>query len=98
MTDSFAQVSDHLHEPPSIIMCDTLRERVMSWKSIVAGVDGSPESAGAAAFANRIASMAGTTCHLVHAASDIWGAVPVDDGVEDGASYCTTGQRIASFE
>ena len=55
----------------------------MSWKPIVVGVDTSPEAASAAAFASRMADMAGTTCHLVHSARDVWAAVPVDEGVDE---------------
>lgn len=43
----------------------------MSWQPILVGVDASPEAAGAAAFACRIAERAGTTCQLVHATSDV---------------------------
>lgn len=39
----------------------------MQLKSIVVGVDGSPESATAAALAQALAGVAGATCHLVHA-------------------------------
>lgn len=54
----------------------------MSWKSIVAGVDGSPESLHAAALACKIADAARTKCQLVHAVSDMRlaravGSVPV---------------------
>jgi nucleotide-binding universal stress UspA family protein len=43
----------------------------MTWtKPIVVGVDASPASAGAAAFALRIARAAGVPCHLVHAARE----------------------------
>lgn len=55
----------------------------MSWKPIVVGVDASPEAAGAAGFACRLAGAAETTCHLVHAVRDVWAAVPVEEGVED---------------
>jgi nucleotide-binding universal stress UspA family protein len=43
----------------------------MSWQPILVGVDASPEAAGAAAFACRIAERAGTTCQLVHATPDV---------------------------
>jgi nucleotide-binding universal stress UspA family protein len=42
----------------------------MSWQPIVVGVDDSPEAAGAAALAGRIAAAAHTSCHLVHATPD----------------------------
>src|SRR5437588_12392589 len=55
----------------------------MSWQPIVVGVDASPEAAGAAAFAVRMSQRAGTTCHLVHAARDVWAAVGVEEGVDE---------------
>src|SRR5438874_2107797 len=54
----------------------------MSWEPIVVGVDASPEAAGAAAFAVRMSQQAGTTCHLVHAARDVWASVGVEEGVD----------------
>ena len=39
----------------------------MSWKPIIVGVDGSPESVRAAVLGVAAAERAGTTCHLVHA-------------------------------
>ena len=50
----------------------------MSWKPIVVGVDTSHEAAEAAAFASRVATRAGTTCHLVHATPDAvsWAETP----------------------
>ena len=53
----------------------------MSWQPIVVGVDASPEAAGAAGFACRMARVAGTSCHLVHGAPDLWASVGVDEGV-----------------
>lgn len=44
----------------------------MTWKPIVAGVDGSPESIEAAALAWRIAEAAGTKCHFVYALPEPW--------------------------
>src|SRR2546429_7656566 len=55
----------------------------MSWQPIVVGVDASPEAAGAAAFAVRMSQRAGTTCHLVHAARDVWACVGVEEGVDE---------------
>ncbi len=55
----------------------------MSWQPIVVGVDASPEAAGAAAFAVRMSQRAGTTCHLVHAARDVWASVGVEEGVDE---------------
>src|SRR2546429_3921649 len=56
---------------------------LMSWQPIVVGVDASPEAAGAAAFAVRMSQRAGTTCHLVHAARDVWASVGVEEGVDE---------------
>jgi nucleotide-binding universal stress UspA family protein len=47
----------------------------MSWNPIVVGVDGSPESAWAAAVGADIAQRAGTSCQLVHATRDIVSAL-----------------------
>lgn len=44
----------------------------MTWKPIVAGVDGSPESLRAAALAWRIARAADARCVLVYAVPEIW--------------------------
>src|SRR3989440_2423913 len=54
----------------------------MSWEPIVVGVDASPEAAGAAVFAVRMSQQAGTTCHLVHAARDVWASVGVEEGMD----------------
>jgi len=48
----------------------------MPWKPIVAAVDGSRESARAAAVAAELAQAAGTTFDLVHATPDQWLALP----------------------
>ena len=55
----------------------------MSWQPIVVGVDASPEAAGAAGFACRMARVAGTSCHLVHAARDASASVGVEEGVDE---------------
>jgi len=55
----------------------------MSWQPIVVGVDASPEAAGAAGFACRMVGVAGTSCHLVHAARDGWASVGVEEGVDE---------------
>src|SRR2546428_12435568 len=47
----------------------------MSWKPFVVGVDASPEAAGAAAFACRVAEQAGGGCRLVHATGGVVAAV-----------------------
>lgn len=49
----------------------------MSWQPIVVGVDASPEAAGAAAFACRMAERAGTSCHLVHATPDVLASIDI---------------------
>ncbi len=54
----------------------------MLWRPIVVGVDASPEAAGAAAFSVRMSQRAGTSCHLVHAARDVWASVGVEEGVD----------------
>src|SRR2546428_5538793 len=46
----------------------------MSWKPFGVGVDASPEAAGAAAFACRVAEQAGAGCRLVHATRDVLAA------------------------
>src|SRR2546426_300494 len=51
----------------------------MSWKPFVVGVDASPEAAGAAAFACRVAEQAGAGCRLVHATRDVLAAVEVPE-------------------
>jgi nucleotide-binding universal stress UspA family protein len=56
-----------------------------SWKPIVVGVDGSPESVRAAELGGRIAERAGVPCHLVHAAPDYWTALTVSElGLDAG--------------
>jgi nucleotide-binding universal stress UspA family protein len=47
-----------------------------TWNAIVAGVDGSPQSARAAGFAWRLAQTAGAQCRLVHAVPNPWDNVP----------------------
>src|SRR5260370_33828223 len=49
----------------------------MSWQPIVVGTDPSPEAAGAAAFACRLAERAGTSCRLVHATPDVLASADV---------------------
>src|SRR5574342_193360 len=49
-----------------------VEEEPMTWKPIVAGVDGSPESIDAAALAWRIAEAAGTKCVFVYALPEPW--------------------------
>lgn len=47
-------------------------KRNASWGPIVVGIDGSREAAQAATFARQFAQVAGTSCHVVHAAADPW--------------------------
>jgi nucleotide-binding universal stress UspA family protein len=54
----------------------------MSWKPIVVAVDASPEAAGAATFAVRMSQRAGTSCHLIHAARDVWASLGVEGGID----------------
>src|SRR2546427_7996303 len=49
----------------------------MSWKPFVVGVDASPEAAGAAAFACRVAEQAGARCRLGHPTRGVLAAVEV---------------------
>lgn len=51
----------------------------MSWQPIVVGVDASPEAAGAAAFACRMAERAGTSCQLAHATPDVLASADVPE-------------------
>ena len=44
----------------------------MAWRSILVGVDTSPEAAGAAAVGERLAELASVPCQLVHGARDVW--------------------------
>ncbi len=47
----------------------------MEWKTIVVGVDGSPESVQAAGVGSELATRTRARCRLVHAAPDYWSAV-----------------------
>lgn len=47
-----------------------MRPTILRWSPILVGVDQSLESAGAALVAFRLAELAGTTCHPVHAVQD----------------------------
>jgi len=55
----------------------------MSWQPIVVGVDASPEAAGAAAFAVGMSQRAGTSCQLVHAASEVRGSEGAGEWVDE---------------
>ena len=59
----------------------------MAWKHIVAGVDGSAESARAAAFAADLARVAGTDCQLVHTARDEWSALAIAEMPERAQEF-----------
>lgn len=48
----------------------------MGWKPVIVGVDESPESAGAAVIAWKIAVAAGTECYVVHGTREV-SAIPV---------------------
>jgi len=56
----------------------------MSWHAIVVGVDSSPESAAAAAMAERLARLATAECHLVHAVRDEWAPLAAVKGADAG--------------
>ncbi len=61
----------------------------MSWNPIVVGVDGSPESAWAAALGADIAQRGSTTCQLVHATRDVVSALALAElplGAEEFAA------------
>ena len=61
----------------------------MSWNPIVVGVDGSPESAWAAALGADIAQRGSTTCQLVHATRDAISALALAElplGAEEFAA------------
>ena len=59
----------------------------MAWKPIVAGVDGSAESARAAAVAADLAQAAGTSCQLVHVARDEWSALAIAEMPERAQQF-----------
>src|SRR5256714_15014338 len=83
--ESLSRVSISLHEGTVILTMAAAdyglpRRRSMSWQPIVVGVDASPEAAGAAGFACRMARVAGTSCHLGHGAPDLWASVGGGEG------------------
>jgi nucleotide-binding universal stress UspA family protein len=59
----------------------------MSWNPIVVGVDGSPESAWAAALGADIAQRAGTTCQLAHATRDVVSALALAELPENAEEF-----------
>ena len=68
----------------------------MSWNPIVVGVDGSPESAWAAALGVDIAQRGSTTCQVAHATRDAVSALAVADlpfGAEEFAAAHLTHAR-----
>lgn len=60
-----------------------MEDAVSSWHPIIVGVDGSPESACAAAFGADIARRAGVPCRLVHAIDDYAASLSVPDVAVD---------------
>jgi len=72
----------------------------MAWKSIVAGVDDSPEGVRSAELAWALAQQAGVDCHLVHAAREYWTAsggtdIPIDVGAMNRAVLQIAHERLA---
>jgi len=59
----------------------------MSWNPIVVGIDGSPESAWAAALGADIAQRAGTSCQLAHATRDIVSALALAELPENAQEF-----------
>jgi nucleotide-binding universal stress UspA family protein len=71
----------------------------MSWKSVVAGVDDSPEGIRSAELALEIADRARVECYLVHAAREFWAAsggtdIPIDVGTMNKAVLQTARERL----
>jgi nucleotide-binding universal stress UspA family protein len=56
-------------------MLAQVKEAAMEWKTIVVGVDGSPEAVHAAEVGCELARRTSAHCRLVHAAPDYWSAV-----------------------
>jgi nucleotide-binding universal stress UspA family protein len=55
----------------------------MSWGPIIVGVDSSPAAAGAAAVGERLATLAGVPCQLVHAVRDAGAPLVAVSGLSD---------------
>ncbi len=71
----------------------------MSWKSIVAGVDDSPEGARSAELAWAVSHRADVECYLVHAAREVWTAsggtdVPIDVDTMNQAVLQSARERV----
>jgi nucleotide-binding universal stress UspA family protein len=71
----------------------------MTWKSIVAGVDDSPEGVRSAELAWTMAQRAGVACHLVHAAREYWTTsggtdIPIDVGAMNRAVLEIARERL----
>jgi len=71
----------------------------MTWKSIVAGVDDSPEGVRSAELAWAMAQQAGVACHLVHAAREYWTTsggtdIPIDVGAMNRAVLEIARERL----
>src|SRR3989442_9108181 len=77
VNDPCRQLQDRF-TPPARLWCASGGGH-MSWKPFVVGVDASPEAAGAAAFACRVAEQAGAGCRLVHATRDVLAAFEVPE-------------------
>ncbi len=72
----------------------------MPWKSIVAGVDDSPEGVRSAQLAWALAQNARVACHLVHAAREYWATsggtdIPIDVGAMNRAVLQIAHERLA---
>jgi nucleotide-binding universal stress UspA family protein len=72
----------------------------MSYSSIVAGVDDSPDGVASAKVAWEIARSAGAECYLVHAAREYWATsggtdIPIDVGAMNSAVLQIAQDRLA---
>lgn len=67
----------------------------MTWRSIVVGVDDSPAAAGAAAIGERLATLAGVRCQLVHAVRDAWAPLAAVSATPDVAEMQKLQQAVS---
>ena len=72
----------------------------MSYNSIIAGVDDSPDGVGSARVAWEIARCSGAECYLVHAAREYWATsggtdIPIDVGAMNRAVLQIAQERLA---